>query len=436
MQKPREVLLFFEITDAAKFKSKLGTDIHDRITSAVKILDVNTQPLAAVNIAFSQRGLNALGVTDDLKDPHFTAGQAVDASSFGDAGTTKWEDAFKSGVHGVFTIASDQQQYIDDEIKNIFTILSDSAKEVHRVNSKGRPGDQLGHEHFGWIDGIAQPVVRGFKPPNPGQAELEPGVILLGEQGDLTERPSWTKSGSFLVFRQLKQYVPEFHKWLSDNALSVPGLTKEENIDLLGSRMVGRWPSGAPVDLRPLRDDPELGADPQRHNNFTFDHPELGSAFDMTTNQTFCPFTAHILKSRPRLTFKPEDLRHQIARAGLPYGDEVTDSEQSSGTTSEDPALERGMAFVAYQSNIEDGFVHMQIQMINNPLFPRGNLGTDPIVGYINDGTNQDTPRVIKGLDPMDWDRPLTMNKDFIVSRGGEYFFTPSISAIVSTLSK
>ncbi|KAJ8078252.1 dye-decolorizing heme-containing peroxidase [Marasmius tenuissimus] len=123
-----------------------------------------------------------------------------------------------------------------------------------------------------------------------------------------------------------------------------------------------------------------------------------------------------------------------------PYGDEVTPNEQSKETTSEDPALERGrMAFVAYQSNIEDGFVHMQINMVNSPSFPTGrnDPGSDPIVGYLQtDGKTQNTPRPIKGLDFTDWNRTITMKTDFIVSRGGEYFFTPPISALITPLSK
>ncbi|KAJ8078259.1 dye-decolorizing heme-containing peroxidase [Marasmius tenuissimus] len=440
MQKQREALLFFEIKNAKKFKSKLGTDIHGRITSAIQILDVETQPLAGVNIAFSQKGLGVLGIKDDLKDSHFKAGQMKDAASFGD-GTKNWVPAFAGPtVHGVFTIASDKQEHVDNEINELFKILGDSVKEVHRVRSKARPGDQLGHEHFGWIDGIAQPVVKGFRPPNPGQAELQPGVILLGQDGDLTKRPAWTKSGSFLVFRQLKQYVPEFRRFLLDQAPVVSGMSQADSANYLGSRMVGRWPSGAPVDLSPHHEDEALGADPKRLNNFTFAHPELGNSFNQATNQTFCPFSAHILKSRPRLAIDAqEDLRHQIARAGLPYGDEVTASEQSTETTSEDPALERGMAFVAYQSSIGDGFVHMQINMVNSPSFPTGrnDPGSDPIVGYLQtDGKTQNTPRPIKGLDFTDWNRTITMKTDFIVSRGGEYFFTPPISALITPLSK
>jgi len=97
------------------------------------------------------------------------------------------------------------------------------------------------------MDGISQPAVRGFVTnPNPGQAVVDAGRILVGEPGDeILNRPTWTKDGSFLVFRQLKQLVPEFNKFLADNPLSIPGsgLSPKQGSELLGARMVGRWKS-------------------------------------------------------------------------------------------------------------------------------------------------------------------------------------------------
>lgn len=71
-------------------------------------------------------------------------------------------------------------------------------------------------------------------------------------------RPLWALDGSFLVFRKLKQLVPEFNKFLTDNHLqnAAGTLTVQQGADLLGARMVGRWKSGAPIDLSPTADDP------------------------------------------------------------------------------------------------------------------------------------------------------------------------------------
>jgi hypothetical protein len=77
----------------------------------------------------------------------------------------------------------------------------------------------------------------------PGQAVVPAGEIIVGQPGDNATRPAWAKDGFFLVFRQLKQLVPEFNKFLADNPIVEPGLTPEQGSDLLGARMVGRWKS-------------------------------------------------------------------------------------------------------------------------------------------------------------------------------------------------
>ena len=87
MKKKQELFFFFAITDATTFKSKLGSDIHPLITSATQLLDVSTQPTTAVNIAFSQKGLTALGNNDNLNDTLFTQGQELNANNLGDVST-------------------------------------------------------------------------------------------------------------------------------------------------------------------------------------------------------------------------------------------------------------------------------------------------------------------------------------------------------------
>ena len=75
---------------------------------------------------------------------------------------------------------------------------------------------------------------------------------------------------------------------------------------------------GAPVDLAPLFDDPALGADPNRNNDFTYAH----SGEDIQSDQTRCPFSAHTRKTAPRADFNPVNTQNHIIRAGIPYGPE------------------------------------------------------------------------------------------------------------------
>ena len=114
---------------------------------------------------------------------------------------------------------------------------------------KNRAGEMAGHEHFGYLDGISQPGLRGRASADPtdlltprqnpqdrsqgkpGQELIWPGEFVFGypdQDGsrDGNERggdssidgagyprvPSWAKDGSFLVFRRLNQDVHQFHK--------------------------------------------------------------------------------------------------------------------------------------------------------------------------------------------------------------------------------
>jgi deferrochelatase/peroxidase EfeB len=95
---------------------------------------------------------------------------------------------------------------------------------------------------------------------------------------------------------------------------------------------------GTPVDLAPTHDIPSIAADVQQNQNFDYNHTTPG--FNLSSDQTFCPFSAHMRKTRPRADLN-NTLDHQILRAGIPYGPEVTAAEIASNTTS----IERGLAF-------------------------------------------------------------------------------------------
>jgi deferrochelatase/peroxidase EfeB len=86
----------------------------------------------------------------------------------------------------------------------------------------------------------------------------------------------------------LEQKVPEFRRFVAARAARL-GMDWE----LFAARMVGRWKSGSPLELAPLRDDPRLGADEKRNNDFEFsDDP----------SQRKCPYAAHIRKVYPATT--------------------------------------------------------------------------------------------------------------------------------------
>jgi Dyp-type peroxidase family len=260
MKKKVELFYFFHINNATTFKNGLKV-LAPQITTTTQLLDVATQPNALINIAFSHTGLTALGVNDTLGDTAFSDGQFADAGNLGDPGTANWVQAFNgTNIDGVFLLASDSTNVTDFELQAVQGLFGSSITELHRLQGQVRPGDKEGHERklavasvyaiaevladFGYMDGISQPGINGFTTqPMPGQTMIDAGHILLGESGDSTSRPSWAKDGSFLVFRQLKQFVPEFDKLLTDNPIMEPGLTPQQGSELLGARMIGRWKS-------------------------------------------------------------------------------------------------------------------------------------------------------------------------------------------------
>lgn len=160
MKKNQEAFFFFAINNAATFKSQVAHNISKIITSATQLLSVSTQPITAVNVAFSKLGLDALGVTDDLGDALFSAGQKASASAIGD-NITNWEPAFlNQSIHGVFLVASDSVDNVHTQISQIRAILGNSISEVYRLGGAARPGDQQGHERMSMsIASIIPPLI-------------------------------------------------------------------------------------------------------------------------------------------------------------------------------------------------------------------------------------------------------------------------------------
>lgn len=262
----------------------------------------------------------------------------------------------------------------------------------------------------------------------PGQDTVPQGVILCGRAGDsTTSRPAWTLDGSFLVFRKLKQNVQDFDNFLQTSANNL-GVFKEQ----LGARLIGRWKSGCPVNLQPDFDDTKIGKDPSRNNLFEFDSDgidvqNIKIGDPLPAKRLVCPIGAHIRKTNPRGDQpggRSAVNKHRIIRHGIPYGPEI----------SEDANAERGLLFAAYQSNLDQGFTFIQQAWANNPTFRFQGGGVDAVMGQVNNQAEVD----MLGLFPQDASRPLKLPgiNRFVVPKGGEYFFSPSMVALTGVLSE
>ncbi|KAL2815798.1 hypothetical protein BDW59DRAFT_175993 [Aspergillus cavernicola] len=445
--KSHQILFFFNITNKDKFRAHLKNAM-DMITTSedaiqmrgrirqhkIEVAKGNQEPslLSAqgVNLSFTSKGLAQLG-KHDLRAGQFDAGMKDDlrggvAGGEGRDNLDDWEERFKNEkndpskvIHGVFSIGAQNSfaaHYLLGKVKGRFIgFLSSSIREVFTIEGWVRPGSLRGKEHFGFEDEISQPQLDGLDPEPEGDKEpklVPPGIIINNAKGAPTPQPDWATEGSFFVFRKLQQYVPEFQNWL-DHTAPQHYLTSDQ----LSARLVGRWKSGTPVCLAPLKDNPEL----KRNNNFDFTPVE---------NQHACPFAAHIRKVRPRADFSNPD-RNCIMRRSMTYGPELTDHERKTETTTAD----RGLLFMCFQSNIANGFRLIQEKWSNQDNFPRRKEkvtgepgpGADAICGQPNPPDNF-AVSICDGQDPPH-DVRLKL-ESWVTPRGGEYFFTPSIKAL------
>lgn len=317
-----------------------------------------------INIAFSFKGIQKLAngthLDTDFEDEAFTAGLTKRSKDgiLGDPSRpnqTSEEGHPNNWVIGgtndnvdvVILIASDEEAELNEananstisQILNGSTAFPGGVKNFAQGNKvkvqQGRnlPADKklAGHEHFGFLDGVSQPGVRGRLSSDehdvltirqnannrdqgkPGQELIWPGEFVFGypqgpsnpgndpdpkfeSPGSIsTAGPDWADDGSFLVFRRLRQNVGLFHRFLKETAtkLGVPtpppllvpapqGVPVGDSAaDVVGARCVGRWRSGAPIErtvhpkkpgdpLKNDQDNPFVAVDDCANNNFEF----------------------------------------------------------------------------------------------------------------------------------------------------------------------
>jgi Dyp-type peroxidase family len=377
-------------------------------------------PDAWVTVAFTYQGLKALGVPEASLDsfaPEFQQGMAARAAELGDVGES--------------SPANWEQPLGTPDVHVALAALSPDAARLAAVVERARraheqlPGVEViwrqdcyqlptGRTSFGFKDGIGQPTVEGSGIPgsNPRERPIKAGEFILGypdETGSLPPMPTpevLGRNGTYIVFRKLHTRVAAYRQYLRQRASS-----REEEARL-GAKMVGRWQSGAPLALSPEQDDPPLGADPGRNNDFDY-HDDL-RGFK-------CPAGAHARRANPRDALDHEgsvNVRlHRMIRRGTSYGPMLPEG------VLEDDGVDRGIIFVFVGAHLKRQFEFVKTQWINDGIFIGTPAEKDPLAGP-NDGSGTFTipqrpiRRRLQGLPP------------FVVTRGGEYCFVPGLRAL------
>jgi Dyp-type peroxidase family len=422
---PHVLYAFLTLGDAATAKQVVGR-LAPRVTSCAA-WDAGLGAFA-LGLGFTAAGLERLGLPLEKFPVEFKMGMAKRSSVLGDTSDSSpahWQPGFVgTDLHAVAVISAMSleglaagRRVLDDALAGASGAKILLVEEGHTF--AGRDAT----EHFGFVDGIGQPYVEGsgltpYKgegTPGPDDTwiPIKTGEFVLGfnnEAGHNQYPDPPFLHGSYLVYRKLEERVLAFREYVSAVAAQA-GISA----DYAAARCMGRWQSGAPLDLAWEVDDPALGKDPTRNNDFRYDDDPLGLK---------CPHGAHARRNNPRADptgpTLPQVKEHRVIRHSLPYGPWLPD------TATSDDGIPRGIQFAIVNADIANQFEYVQLNWINGTLSSTAlsaEIDKDPIVGA-NDGCGKLVAPGVQ-LPSISWDLPR-----FTEVRGGGYFFLPSLSTL------
>jgi len=445
--------------------------IARQVTTAVTWGDGPGQirkPLATTNIAFTFAGLQALELPEaSLRGfpPEFVMGMKMRKAILGDNGPSDpehWDPVWHGEqVHVFISINGQQPDYLEQRYQWLLGLIAQSEGGVSLL--RGHRGDHgaadlpyqearavmengklTSKEHFGYTDGIGDPVFEGL-PGSPQRVEgrgkqtvqgwepLATGEFILGHLDEAKEYPrapaplSLARNGTYMVYRKLHENVGSFNDFLDREGRAYPGGREQ-----LAAKFVGRWrDNGAP-----LTDAPDVASKQDWDRRFMQAAPaekdRMLSAFtfDQDADGAKCPFSAHVRRINPRASLQttpgafdtPGALanRRRILRRGLPYG-EVRDPQRDDGN--------HGIIILMMQADINRQFEFVQQQWINYGNDFRAGNDKEIILG------NHDAEYPSRAVLPVPSESDaapyfLRNIPRLVETRGGDYFFVPSMTAL------
>lgn len=420
-------------------------DLQAAATVLISWADTVTSALSrpndiAVQLALTSDGIAILAGSNISSgfSEQFTTGMATTYRSrlLGDVdeddpGKWNWGGPNTDVVHVLMMLYASSESILESARAKALSEATGGMTVVACLNSSTLSD----REPFGFHDGISQPLMKGLPRAADSTDAVSAGEFVLGyinEYGQRSERPllpplsdgdrilprdadgtdtaDLGRNGSYLVLRQLEQDVAGFHEFVDRASRDRDGVADESAASLLAAKMVGRWPSGAPLVLDPDSDNP-VHSD---RNDFAY------QALD--PDGLSCPIGSHIRRSNPRDSLDPKpgtsasvaiNHKHRILRRGRAYG--AADFKDSGA---------QGLYFVCLNSNLARQFEFIQHSWLNDPGFNLLDDAADPLVGTRNGSGGTFTVPAI----------PLRKRyrelPQFVRVRGGAYFFLPGINAL------
>lgn len=515
---------FFHIDNAAAGRAFVEA-VRGHVTTGARWPEEAEKPDCTVNIGFTFFGLWALDVpTRTLKGmpDEFADGMKARAFVLGDRDTTKvaaddpdwdahWDPIWRKnrvpGAEGADDVhiwislnaqaraegVAEPVAALEDRTDWLRDLCKASNGGVRLLGGHGRDGtgdyqdahavfDAFGDmslptpkEHFGFADGIGDPVFEGQyraaempdrvigrgKRVDGKWVPIAAGEFLLGHPDESQELPpaarppEFSHNGTFMAFRKLHENVTSFEEVLTEEAeryAAVMDIDMAEATETLRAKVCGRWSDGVPLATHPTYqewrafraergfDDP----DPVKalKNQAEYLHSPAASDFRYADDMPGfkVPGGAHIRRMNTRdyldplnqgglddqgVPHKNADATHalnkrrRILRRGLPYGN--SDPAQNSDAT------EQGVAMMLMGASLFRQFEFVQQQWVQYGLdFHQGN-NTCPMLGEHRTHTRHTIPS-----DPSSGKPPYIMSKlkTFVECRGGDYFFIPSMTAL------
>lgn len=395
--------------------------------------DFQKDMAANLTLVMTYEGLKALGLPQSSLDSfpeNFKIGMAGRADILGDTGDNDpkhWLAPFgdKGDIHICAAIIANSQatwQAKLAELKQALAPYSDSQNQntaIEILVTHDFGADGAVKNVFGYRDGISNPEVAGsgIHLANNHERPIAAGEFVLGYQGEagvispMPQPEVLGKNGAFMVLRKYQSHVADFNRYCLQQSDNDPA-----KADQLGAKMFGRWRSGAPITLSPEHDDPALGEDEKRNNNFDYSNDSVGKG---------CPLGSHARRMNPRNTkdFILSDVRlHRIIRRSVSYGDIVPPH------VTKDDGKPRGLIFIGINAHAMDTLEFLQSQWINDGNFMNLGEERDPLLGVHEGNDHAEADVFSVPAEPIR--QRHTGILQFNTLQGGEYLFIPSLSAL------